>query len=88
MLNNNNCPICFSRNKIVLGDYVINTRIPKKKKVTLKQIHHNQCSVCDYKELTEESAKLVESMNNFYINEYENLEEDTSIFSGFRNRRG
>lgn len=87
-MSNKNCPICFSRSKIILGDYVINTRIPKKKKIILKQLHHNQCSVCDYNELTEESAKLVDSMNKFYINEYENLEEDTRIFSGFRNRRG
>lgn len=80
-----NCPICFSDTKITLSDYALYTRIPGRRKTILKKVHYHQCKICEHKELTKESIKMIQSLTNHYLTKYEDepgeSEEITSSVS-------
>lgn len=71
-----NCQICSREVKISIGDEHLRTRIPGKEVIVVKGVHYYQCTVCDYKVLTESSEETVKTIRKHYTDKYFNKQSE------------
>lgn len=85
---------CGGNTKLIIDDYIIQTRIPGHKNIILSNIRFHQCKICGQMEPTEDSKKMIQVLRKHYTETYfreaaelEETETDngskTSLAKGF-----
>lgn len=61
---------CGGNTKLIIDDYIIQTRIPGRKNIILSNIRFHQCKICGQTEPTEDSKKMIQVLRKHYTESY------------------
>ena len=61
---------CGGNSKLILDNYIINTRIPGYRQIVIKNVRYRQCKICGRMELTDSSQKMIDQLREYYLNQY------------------
>lgn len=69
---------CGGNSKLIIDEYVINTRNPECRQIVLKNVRYHQCKICGQMDLTKDSQKMVDLLRDHYMKKmYEGKIEDS-----------